>query len=780
MVAKRVLRWLGRQIYRHPYIVVAVFLIATSFVYTHAIKLKLETDMTKFIPEDLEVLQTMQFISNEYGNQDTVILLLELDDTVDEPDAVRDMRDPRVLAFTRALGERLEDVKELSSSDSVAKTITQRHRPFPTTMEGSVALHEQMGSLGRFYNKAYTRSVVFGFGSVSVDARRLDLFENNVRDAIRFARPPMGVRVEVTGRPSMMRVMMIVLVGGARDSIGYSLALVFITLYLYFRSGMVAAIPMLPIILSVIWTAGFMEMLDIPLSTITVGIGAMLIGIGIDYGIHVVHRYLEEREEGKSVEEAVEETLSDLGMAVLATATTTMAGFLAMRMGRMPGIQDLGTVLALGIFFSMLSSLVLLVALLVITEKGRKGPVEVVRVQSLDRFFVFVGTLVESWPVSTMLVLIVFTAFMANGAQYVKTLTDMSADSPKSLSVVRSMDSFENEFGGAESAFIVFQLNDVAPAPDSLVDRAFLEELHILSQFIAREEHVDSVGDPWEGFQEQSIPGRERVPYDERELLAAVEDRGKLGRYYNKKRDILLMSVGTSIGNEQTLNEKFMTAIERDVAQMDIPSHVTVAYSGGPAFGRIIGALIGGDMARTTMWGLIFVMVIVFLIYRSPALALVCLMPLMISMVWVRGVMGYAGIHMTMATSSVFSMIMGLGIDFSLHLAHRYHGLRKTLPSSEAMAQTYRSVGSAITVTTITTIMGFMAMTIGDNPGMDRMGLTLSIGVTSALIGALMIVPPITVLEERFAAWLKCQAAESNGLCSRVLCRVLGTALGSV
>ncbi len=93
------------------------------------------------------------------------------------------------------------------------------------------------------------------------------------------------------------------------------------------------------------------------------------------------------------------------------------------------------------------------------------------------------------------------------------------------------------------------------------------------------------------------------------------------------------------------------------------------------------------------------------------------------------------------------------------------------------MAQTYRSVGSAITVTTITTIMGFMAMTIGDNPGMDRMGLTLSIGVTSALIGALMIVPPITVLEERFAAWLKTYADEQEGSFGQVLCRIMGSAL---
>lgn len=738
---------------KRPLLLAIFFTIMSLFFYYHIQDLSIETDMATFIDQEMPVIKSIRAVGNRFGSQDMLIIFIERDSDVDASGNIMDMRDPQVLAFQKRVEERLRDMKEFTGFDYAAVNFERRIGSIPGTYENSLFWHGQFDDLNRYYNKDYSKTAVYCFGSINMDPKFLEGFEADVYERLGFASPPVGLKLTITGQPTMMKAMVEILLGGLAESTAYSFTFVYILLYLYFRSFILALLPLIPIFFAVIWTGGTMVLTGVPLSTITAGISAMLIGIGIDYGIHVVHRYIEEREEGKPIVEALDETYEKLGFAVLVTALTTVVGFWGLLFASMPAIQQLGLVMGMGVAFCMVASLFFLPVLLVLAEKMKKLDLgQQVRLTFLDEPFKKIGLFVESYPVYVLVVLMIITGFFAMQAKNVRM--EEGNQMPEEIEVVKVMERFNKEFGGSNSFFVLIEKNSEDGAPKNLLNHDIITKAHQLAEMTKSEKYVEGVTDPFD-----ELPGNE-LPADEGEYQDLLNTR--FASFFSRDQDLMLIKVSTSLDNDQPREKELVDTVARNADLVNFPSYVDVKFTGGPVIGIEIGKIIGREMAITTLYGLIGVMVIVSLTYGSLALAFTCLLPLIISLIWTYGSLAILDIELSTNTSSVFSMILGLGIDFAIHLNHRFKELLPEMPSAEAMAETYRSVGAAITVTTATTIAGFFAMTIGDNPFMDQLGAMLSIGVLSCLIASLMLVPPVIIIEEKIIAYVK----------GNILCRI--------
>jgi predicted RND superfamily exporter protein len=124
-----------------------------------------------------------------------------------------------------------------------------------------------------------------------------------------------------------------------------------------------------PLILGYVWMLGGMRLLQVDFNFINITISPLLIGIGVDSGIHIIHRYLEERE--VSLDGAVERAGKMTTVAILVTSLTTMLVFASLLVARTPGLRLLGVSALLGIGFTLLFSLIFLPSVLQIG--GRKG-----------------------------------------------------------------------------------------------------------------------------------------------------------------------------------------------------------------------------------------------------------------------------------------------------------------------------------------------------------------------------------------------------------------------
>lgn len=105
------------------------------------------------------------------------------------------------------------------------------------------------------------------------------------------------------------------------------------------------------------------------MDTATSVMGSLLLGLGIDYGVHLFHRYEEELGDGKSMDEAINIAVVSTGSAVLVTTATTMAGFAALTIAPLSMMANMGKVCTLGIFFCMAAVICLLPPLIVIEER---------------------------------------------------------------------------------------------------------------------------------------------------------------------------------------------------------------------------------------------------------------------------------------------------------------------------------------------------------------------------------------------------------------------------
>jgi uncharacterized protein len=142
---------------------------------------------------------------------------------------------------------------------------------------------------------------------------------------------------------------------------GIGLLLVLLLLWLDYRDVRPALLSLLPLAMGVVWMLGAMAMFGIDMNFMNIFVSTMVIGIGTDYGVHIVHRSRELRQCGAAETEVA---LGETGKAVVLAALTTMVGFGSLSLSQYPGLRSLGFVAALGTLFTCLLALTLLPALL--------------------------------------------------------------------------------------------------------------------------------------------------------------------------------------------------------------------------------------------------------------------------------------------------------------------------------------------------------------------------------------------------------------------------------
>jgi predicted RND superfamily exporter protein len=131
-------------------------------------------------------------------------------------------------------------------------------------------------------------------------------------------------------------------------------------------------VSLFPLIVGVVWMLGGMVLLGLSMNFFNVFVTAMIIGVGVDYGVHMMHRYREERslERGR-----LEAGLTETGKAVVLAALANVVGFGSLVWSSYPGIQSIGYVAIMGSSSSALVALTVLPAYLEIRLRrdGRDG-----------------------------------------------------------------------------------------------------------------------------------------------------------------------------------------------------------------------------------------------------------------------------------------------------------------------------------------------------------------------------------------------------------------------
>lgn len=202
----------------------------------------------------------------------------------------------------------------------------------------------------------------------------------NFKDSVVFSRKLIadtkaefpGVQVGLTGEDVIASDEMVAIQRDIGLASGLALAGVALLFILAFRGVVKPLLAVFCLLVGLSWSMGFTTLTVGHLNILSVVFTTILIGLGIDFGIHMLERYKEERQRGQEILEALQKTVQGTGRGNFAGAITTAIAFGAMTLTDFVGIAELGWIAAGGILLCMLTMILLLPALVTVEERWRK------------------------------------------------------------------------------------------------------------------------------------------------------------------------------------------------------------------------------------------------------------------------------------------------------------------------------------------------------------------------------------------------------------------------
>lgn len=553
--------------------------------------------------------------------------------------------------------------------------------------------------------------------------------------------------------------------------------LIALLLVAYFGRLAVPLALILAVAVGIVWTAGAVAAIDEEVSVLGLSFAAMLLGLGIDYGIHGATRFRDRRLAGLPRPAAMSAALAEAGPAILASMATTAVAFLVLALAHFRPVEELGLVMAIGIVLILLASLSVAAPLLVLVkpprEWRRRGP-EVPPAPPHGPVWRGLGAAVDvavalggRRRLAVVVAVVVVSLAAAAGASRLELAIDLRALRPADHPAFEAERLLVEGFGlGLDASTVVVTGADLGAALDrarrveAAVAAATGDEVSIVSPtgWLPAGEVVErrlarlagGTGAAAVAALEDEIArqGLARAPFEP--ALAVLESAargeppaalaaeawpdwvGELVRV-GEGEAAVAVRLTTPLGTwPQGPPPEVVAAVEAAAPG--------AAVASVPRVGGELRQLILGDLGRLGGWALLAVAAVVGLSFagrprplRSAALSLV---PVVLGSLWTLGFAGFAGVPIDPFTIVVAPLLLGIGIDDGLHALQGERAFG-SLPRSLAAS------GRAMTLTTLTTCAGFGSLAFSRVPSLARGGLLVAVGTFVCLVVTLVVLPAL-------------------------------------
>ncbi|MFC1887232.1 RND family transporter [Candidatus Cloacimonadota bacterium] len=838
-------------------LVIATFVTLAAIFFTS--RLKIKTQMMDLLPQKEELVINFNKIMNNFDAFDTVIIGIEgeeqdiinyikfIEDKVEDVFGVdrvitesqvdflqknlillterEDLENLETMLtadnlrdFVKGLNENFEnsytsgsDSENLSKDKTELLMMTNTLQDFLTNLkdpnpERSQRIADEFVS-GKKYMISPDRSMGLIFARTSISTMDGDgtlKLINGLEEVLFKHEAEFNVEANVTGLHAIQRDELVTTERDMSRSSLISLLLIILIFILGFRLIRYSVMAVIPLILGIIWALALTYILIGYLNLMTMMLGAILIGLGIDYSIHVISLFNERRISGGTVDEAIIFTFEKAIPGVISGSITTALGFFVFSFSSFKGFSEFGIVLGIGIFCTLIASIFVLPSLLKIFGKKRLKQRE--HNGFMLKFESFIIN--KRWLVVALILLALAWSFYKMNS--VRFETDMMKIEPKGLASIelnkKLIDKFEftsdtsilvsesieetrmlkEEFDDLSTVGSIDTIVDYLPTMEEQQERAeygalvksklksepsfdlYLDELS--EELFRLENNLIELSDlAYVGAEKKIVTYCDTIVNsgiiaDLAEDIYAYESnivsvqKQLISRYQehiaaaNIEETITLENLPDNI-KENYLGKdgKIMTTIypESDVWQEKFQNlHVSQL---SPYIKNLSGNLLvmlkvisisGSEGKKVLVWTVILIFIVLLIDLRNFKYATLAMLPMIASFVLLLGIMGTFDIKFTMMSVIALPMIIGIGVDDGIHLIHRYKIEKQLLP-------TVRSTGRAITMTTLTTIAAFGTLMVSEYRGFIGYGLLLTLGIGLAyLMTVCFLVSLISIVDK--------------------------------
>ena len=578
------------------------------------------------------------------------------------------------------------------------------------------------------------------------------------------------------------------------DSLGLvipaAVALILLFLIVAYRDPIDLLLGLVALAMTMLWTFGFMGLAGIAFSQLLVAIPPLLLAVGIDFGIHAINRYREEHVDDVSVGDAMRITTDQLLIAFFIVTGTTVLGFAANLSSGLSSIRELGVVAAVGIVFTALVFGIFLPATKVLADRWRErlgvpefGSAALGSERSLLGRVLPVGVHVARVaPRAFLVVVLVSTALLGQygaGVDSRFTQDDFLPPEeppayleyvpepfrPGDYTVTQTTNFLERNFQtGEEDTTTVYvegplHRDDALesmwragadPPPSFVADSGHARETSIVTVIRSY-----AAQDPeFAALVARNDRNDNGIPDDDlRTVYAALLD--------SPARDRALDYI-----TDDYSSARIEYAVEADASQEAVTDDTRVVAdrmrfeataTGGVIVLKAVSDVIGASAFRSLVIALVaaagFLVFVYGVLEGRPSLGLVNVLPIALTVAALASTMRFLDIPFNVLTGTSLSIAIGLGIDYSAHLLHRfveeYDGATDV---DAALLETVRGTGGALTGSMLTTVSGLGVLWLAISPILGQFGLLIALSVLYSYLASILVLPTTLVLWDRYVA----------------------------
>lgn len=741
-----------KLIIKYRWWIITVAVVATVALSTSLNGIKIDPDLKNYFPDNMESMVNTKKIEETFGNQDLIMILFETDDILNPQTLKRVKNIDRALSRTDGISR----ISSLFGSNRIygangAMYVEPTVGRIPKTPEATEELREIIKDNDLVYN-------VFVADDFKSTGMVLTLEESANEDSVFKAinnvltEYPGEERIHFGGLPYLRQAIDKDIRRDGLILIPAALLLMIIFLFFVFREWRGVLLPFAVVIMSSIFALSIIPILGWKFYLISILVPIMLIAIANDYGIHMIAKYQEinANAKGKSMPDIASTITRKLWKPITLTGLTTIAGISGLLAHTMIPARQMALIAGIGILIALLFSLTVIPAILSLLKRTKPIPMLVKKQVGNKRnllgrfaFFVVAKSRVIPW------VALGATALISIGILFLQVDSNEENFFPEKHPVKQASKIINSKYGGSENISVMFTGDMLDPAVLNRMEyyrneMEQMDEVDLTMSFSGIIREISkALNDPGTELYDKIPPSREAVA-QYMELYAMNGDPGQLEQlidfnYENAHLIIRVNDVTNRAIDEVISNIKDLSANDENVTAI-----------GGYGFVRsqLADKVVTGQFFSLSI-ALVIIFILVSIIFRSLIAGLLGIIPLTVSVIILFGLMGIFGVKLDIATALLSSVMIGVGVDYTIHFLWRYREERQQhRKPREAVITTITTTGRGIIFNALSVIVGFVVLIFSSFTPIRFFGILVVVSILACLVGALLILPTLLLRKQ--------------------------------
>ena len=733
----------------HPKITLSLLTVVTIMFGSYLPNVKMDFSIEQLFSQDDPVIDRFLEFREEFDGVDNIVYLLyESDDPFSYENLIKNRQ--MVDAFEKING--VSSVSSLTNidlfTDGGEYLLSPVYENIPKSPDSLKSAKTQIMN-----SKLLNNYLISDDGALAAILIEIDVAfnEHNSRESILKEIDRLQESVDwewhQTGLPIIRTRYVQYMIADNIRFLGPVVLMLFIFLSLLFRSWAGLVLPLLVVVLTIIWTLGFMVFSGITINIISYIIPTLLMVVGVSDSVHLLVKYYSTLNELNDKKQAMVDTLQKIGMAIFFTSITTAIGFGALSMVKIQIVKEFGIFTALGVFFAFIITVLLIPSLLMLFEKTPQSTLDRYstgfRVKIIKKFI----KLVRVYPRLIVACGFVISFFGLFGALQInphsKLLDDLRPGNP----LLEDMQLAEEKMGSVLPVEIVIEVNEDGQFED-IQDVSVMSFLNDLAQYVSTIPEVGkviSVSDYLKEINQAMNDGnsdyyqipQSREIISQYMLLYESEFESFINIDYTKLR------IAAQIND---IDSRRSAEIENDINKYitsQIPDGLGAEVTGTAFLALRTNNYLVNNLLASFFIALLIITFLMIFLFRSIKIALISILPNIIPMMIMAAVLGFFQIPLRPATAMTFAVAFGIAIDDTLHYLIRYRMELSHQHYRQANDATLLGTGIAMMSTTAILSAGFLVLTLSEFKPTIEFGMLSVITIIAALISDITFLPAL-------------------------------------